>query len=135
MSRFLRSATRSLSSFLAFVVDVMGDGLRFLRLALRSHSTLSAEIFFLREQLAFYEERHVQPHRMEDSDRASLVFWSRLFDWKDDLVIVNPETLIGWHRKVFKLFWKWKSRVGRPPPPEDMRKLIVRMASENPTWG
>jgi putative transposase len=51
------------------------------------------------------------------------------------LVIVNPETLIGWHRKVFKLFWKWKSRVGRPPPPEDMRKLIVRMASENPTWG
>jgi malonate transporter len=71
MSRFLRSATRSLSSFLGFVVDVMGDGLRFLRLAIRSHSTLSAEILFLRKQLAFYEERHVQPHRLEDSDRTA----------------------------------------------------------------
>jgi putative transposase len=135
MSRFLRGAARLLSSFLAFVIHVMGDGLHFLRLAIRSHSTLSAEILFLRKQLAFYEERHVQPHRLEDSDRASLVFWSRLFDWKDALVIVKPETLIGWHRKGFKLFWKWKSRVGRPRLPEDIRKLIVRMASENPTWG
>jgi hypothetical protein len=72
MSRFLRGAARSLSSFLAFVIDVMGDGLRYLRLAIRSHSTLSAEILFLRKQLAFYEERQVQPHRLEDSDRASL---------------------------------------------------------------
>ena len=72
MSRFLRGAAGSLSSFLAFVIDVMGDGLRYLRLAIRSHSTLSAEILFLRKQLAFYEERQVQPHRLEDSDRASL---------------------------------------------------------------
>ena len=135
MSRFLRTAARSLSSFLAFVIDVMGDWLRFLRLAIRSHSAVSAEILFFRKQLAFYEERQVQPHRLDDSARASLVFWSRLFDWKDALVIVKPETLIGWHRKGFKLFWKWKSRMGRPRLPEDIRKLIVRMASENPTWG
>ena len=126
MSRFHRSAARSLSSFLAFVIDVMGDGLRFLRLAICSHSTLSAEILFLRQ---------VQTHRLDDSARASLVFWSRLFDWKDALVIVKPETLIGWHRKGFKLFWKWKSRVGRPRLPEDIRKLIVRMASEKPHLG
>jgi hypothetical protein len=37
------------------------------------------------------------------------VFWSRLFEWKDALVIVKPGTLIGWHRKGFKLFWHWKS--------------------------
>ena len=102
MSRFLRGAAHSLSSFLAFVIHVMGDELRFLRLAIRSHSARSAEIFFLRKQLAFYEERQVQPHRLEDSDRASLVLWSRLFDWKDALVIVKPETLIGWHRNCFK---------------------------------
>jgi putative transposase len=132
MSRFLRRAARSLSSFLGFVIDVMEDGLRFLPLAIRSQSALSAEILFLRKQLAFYEERQVQPHRLDDCARASLVFWSRLFDWKDALVIVKPETLIGWHRKGFKLFWKWKSRVGRPRLPEDMRELIVRMASENP---
>jgi hypothetical protein len=51
------------------------------------------------------------------------------------LVIVNPETLIAWHRRGFPLFWKWKSRVGRPRLPENIRKLIVRMALENPTWG
>ena len=50
-------------------------------------------------------------------------------------MIVKPETLIGWHRKGFKVFWKSKSRVGRPRLPENTRKLIVRMALENPTWG
>jgi putative transposase len=51
------------------------------------------------------------------------------------LVIVKPETLISWHRKGFKLFRKWKSQAGRPRLPENIRKLIVQMAQENPTWG
>ncbi len=46
----------------------------------------------------------------------------------------NPR-LAGWHRKGFKLFWRWKSRRGRPPVPQTVRELIVRMARENPTWG
>jgi putative transposase len=50
-------------------------------------------------------------------------------------VIVKPETLIGWHRKGFKLFWKWKCRIGRPRLPGNIRQLIVRMVRENPTWG
>ncbi len=50
-------------------------------------------------------------------------------------MIVKPETLIRWHRKGFKLFWKWKCRVGRPRLPGDIRQLIVRMVRENPTWG
>jgi hypothetical protein len=51
------------------------------------------------------------------------------------LVIVKPETLIGWHRKGFRPLWTWKSRPGRPRLLENIRKLIVRMAQENPTWG
>jgi hypothetical protein len=51
------------------------------------------------------------------------------------LVIVKPETLMGWPRKGFKLFWKWKPRVGRPRLRENIRKLIIRMALDNPTWG
>src|SRR6266481_3926840 len=47
-----------------------------------------------RKQLAFYEERKTQPRRLNDSARLSLVLWSRLFDWKNALVIVKPETLI-----------------------------------------
>jgi transposase InsO family protein len=51
------------------------------------------------------------------------------------LVIVKPETLIGWQRKSFQLFWKGKSQAGRPRIPENIRNLIVQMAQENPTWG
>jgi putative transposase len=50
-------------------------------------------------------------------------------------MIVKPKTLIGWHRKGFKLFWRWKSRLGRPRIPENLRQLMVRMVQENPTWG
>ena len=135
MSRYLPSAARSLDSFLNLLTDLVADGLRFFLLMLRSRTALSAEILFLRKQLAFYEERQVQPRRLNDSARFSLALWSRLFDWKNALVIVKPETLIGWHRKGFKLFWRWKSQAGRPRLPENIRKLIVRMAQENPTWG
>jgi hypothetical protein len=54
---------------------------------------------------------------MSDAARLSLVLLSRLFDWKKALVVVKPDTLIGWHRKGFKLFWLWKSRPGRPALP------------------
>ena len=135
MSRFFPNAVRSFTSFFGSAFDLLVDGLRFLRLTVRSHSALGAEILFLRKQLAFYEERETQPRRLNDSARLSLVFWSGLFDWKTALVIVKAETLIGRHRKGFQLFWRWKSRAGRPRLPENIRKLIVRMALENPTWG
>jgi hypothetical protein len=57
MLRFFPSAIRPLASFFGFAVDLIGDGLRFFCKAVRSHSALSAEILFLRKQLAFYEER------------------------------------------------------------------------------
>jgi putative transposase len=60
---------------------------------------------------------------------------SRLFDWRDALVVVRPETLIRWHRAGWRLFWHVKSRPGRPPIPLELRQLIRRMATENPLWG
>src|SRR5215510_3809410 len=134
MSRFFPSAKRSLDSLLNLITDLVVDGLLFFRLLFRSRTALSAEILFLRRQLAFYEERQAQPRRLSDSARVCLLLWSRLCDWKEALVIVKPETLIGWHRQGFKLFWKWKSQAGRPRIPENIRKLIVQMAQENPTW-
>ena len=104
MSRLFPNAVRSWTSFFDLVFDLMGDGLRFLCLTVRSHSALSAEVLFLRKQLAFYEERETQPRRLTNSVRLSLVLWSQLFGWKSALVIVKPETLIGWHRRGFKLF-------------------------------
>ena len=59
-----------------------------------------------------------------------------MFSWRDALVNVKPDTFLRWHRKGFRLFWRWKSRlVGRPRLPKDLRRLIREMAAENPTWG
>ena|SRR5271165_1062852 len=135
MCRFFQNAKLSLDSLLNLITDLVADGLLFFRLLFRSRTALSAEVLFLRKQLAFYQERQAQPRRLNDSARFSLTLWSRLCNWKEALVIVKPETLIGWHRKGFQLFWKGKSRAGRPRIPEYIRKLIVQMAQENPTWG
>src|SRR5258706_13061036 len=135
MLRFFPNAKRSLDSLLILITDQVTDGLLFFRLLFRSRTTLSAEVLFLRKQLAFYQERQVQPRRLNDSTRFSLILWSRLCNWKEALVIVKPETLTGWHRKSFQLFWKWKSQTGRPRIPGNIRKLIVQMAQENPNAG
>ena len=59
-----------------------------------------------------------------------------LFDWKQALVSVRPETFTGWHRQGFILLWRWKSRsIGRPTIPKDLRQVILSMARDNPTWG
>jgi hypothetical protein len=135
MFRFFPNAERSLDSLLHLVTDLVAEELRCFCPRIRSRTALSAEILFLRKQLAFYKERQVQPRRLNDSARFSLALWSRTFDWKNPLVIVKPKTLIGWHRQGFKLFWGWRSQAGRPRLPENTHKLIVRMAQENPTWG
>jgi len=96
---------------------------------------LVAENLFLRKQLAFYKEHKMQPQRLTDAARYTLVVWSRMFDWENALVVVTPDTLIGWHRKGFRLFWRWKSRPGRPTLHPEIRALILRKAGENPTWG
>ena len=130
-----RNTKRSLDSLLILITDLVADALLFFLLLFRSRTSLSAEVLFLRKQLAFYEERQVQPRRLDDSAGFSLILWSRFRNWKEALVIVKPETLIGWHRKGFQLFWKGKSQAGRPRIPENIRKLIVQMAKENPSWG
>ncbi len=81
-------------------------------------------------------ERRVKPRRADDATRVILVGLSRVLEWRQLLTVVKPETLIHWHRKGFRLFWRWKSRApGRPPIPVDLRQLIVTMAAANRTWG
>jgi putative transposase len=57
------------------------------------------------------------------------------FDWRHAFVIVQPATLIRWHRQGFRLFGRWTSKPGRPPIPADLQGLSRRMARDNPTWG
>ena len=92
-------------------------------------------MLFLRRQLALYVERGVKPRRIDPVTRLSLAILSRFFNWRDALVVVRPETTIRWHRAGWKLFWRVKSRPGRPPIPQPLQALIRRMANENPSWG
>ena len=115
--------------------ELLRDGLQFLTTIPRSRAALAAEILFLRKQLAYYQDHRIRPRRLRDASRLCLLFWSRLFDWQAALVVVKTSTFIRWHRKGFKLYWRWKSRGGRPPLPKEIRQLIARMVRENATWG
>jgi hypothetical protein len=101
------------------------DMLRLVSLAARSQAQLAVENLFLRKQLTFYVERQVKPRRSDDATRITLVALSSLIEWRRILTIVKPDTLIGWHRKGFRLFWRRKSTPrGRPRLPTDLRQLI-----------
>jgi putative transposase len=65
----------------------------------------------------------------------TLLWLSRLFDWRSALTLVTPKTFIGWHRKGFQFYWHRKCQSGRPRIPLELRLLIRRMAHENPSWG
>jgi putative transposase len=131
----MRRTAQLLRSLLSILIATAGQGMQFLWLTVSSRAELSAEVLFLRKQLAFSQEHQVRPRKLTDAARFSLVLWSQLFNWRTALMIVKPETLIGWHRQGFKLFWRWKSRLGRPRIPENLRQLIVRLVQENPTLG
>jgi putative transposase len=118
------------------ILCVATDFVSLVSSAFRSRAQLAAENLFLRKQLALYLERQVRPHRADDATRIMLVALSRFVEWRRLLTIVKPDTLIRWHRKGFRLFWRWKSRApGRPPIPADLRQLIATMATANRTWG
>jgi putative transposase len=122
-------------SFLSIVVGLVADLIAWIGLAIWPRNSLEAEILFLRRQLAKYVERGAKPRRIDPVTRLSLALLSRFFDWRDALVVVRPETVIRWHRAGWRLFWRLKSRPGRPPIPRELQALIRRMGSENPTWG
>src|SRR5215472_18377896 len=126
---------RTRPAICALLLTCFSDLLTLMTSSLRSRVGLQAENLFLRKQLAFYREHQIRPQPLSDAARLSLVVWARFCDRKNALMIVKPETLIGWHRKGFRLFWRGKSRLGRPAVPAKVRELIVHMARENPTWG
>lgn len=131
IARLLR-AVRGLISTVSCLITT---ALKYLVVLHRSSKSLAAENLFLRKQLALFQEREVKPRRADDATRAAMVWLSRAFNWREALVVVKPATLIRWHRKGFRLYWKLTSRPGRPALPRQLRALIRQMASENPIWG
>jgi len=109
-----------------------------LRSACRSHADLMLENAALRHQLGVLTRTGRRP-RVTAADRWFWVVLHRLWRrWSEVLVLVKPETVVRWHRAGFRLYWNWLSRRGRrgrPRPDAELRALVRRLATENPTWG
>jgi putative transposase len=106
----------------------------------RTRTALVLESFALRHQIAVLERSGTR--------RPCFRFWDRLFwillsrwwsQWRDSLIIVQPETVLRWRREGWSALWRYRSRGrwrgGRPRIPSEVRHLIVRMARENFLWG
>jgi putative transposase len=103
----------------------------------RNKSELVAENALLRQQLIFLW-RQVKRPACTKTDRMLLVLLARMVrTWKQALFIVQPETLLRWHRQGFKLLWKYKSRAASPTPriSAETVALIKEMARDNRLWG
>ena len=98
---------------------------------------VALEILALRQQVTVLKRRRPRPP-LKAGDRLFWTtlrrFWPR---WSDVLVMVKPETVVGWHRAGFRLYWRWKlrSRGGRPKIPGEIRRLIREMSLANRLWG
>jgi len=85
-------------ALLKIAVHLLADILRFVVLLFRTTQTTQTENLFLRCQLALFIERGVQPRRMDAATRVSLAILARMFNWWNALVVVQPATMIRWHR-------------------------------------
>ena len=82
----------------------------------------------LRQQLATYARARTRP-RLTSLDRAFWVALHQLWPrWREVLVIVQPETVMRWHRQGFRFYWRWKSRPRRPGRPRISREIRDRIA-------
>ena len=106
---------------------------------LRSRAALELENLALRHQIGVLQRSARKRPKLTPLDRLLWAWMSRVWSgWRSALAIVQPETVIAWHRRSFRLFWVWKIRrgqPGRPTLPREVRDLIRRMCRENPIWG
>ncbi len=102
----------------------------------RSRAELRLENLAFRQQLAVLR-RSVKRPRLRPRDRVFWVLLRRFCpDWRSHLILVKPDTVVRWHGRGFRLFWRWKSRNGgRPRISHEVIELIRRMSRENTTWG
>src|SRR6267154_1204594 len=105
----------------------------------RGRASLELELIALRHQVTVLRRQRPGRPRLFRADRILWVWLYRI--WPQALhimVLVKPATVIQWHRKGFRLYWRWRSRSshpGRPKTPRETRDLIRKMSIANPLWG
>ena len=108
------------------------------RSRLKSRARLEAEIIVLRQQVILLSRKSPSRVWLRSIDRLIFVWMYRLFpSILNAITVVKPETVIRWHQRGFRAYWRWKSRRrgGRPRIDREIRDLIRRMSKENPLWG
>jgi putative transposase len=104
-----------------------------------SRAALQMENLALRHQIGVLQRSSRKRPKLTPLDRLLWVWLSRVWSgWRSALAIVEPETVVAWHRKGFRVFWTWKVRHGQPGRPiisREVRELIHKMCRENPCWG
>jgi transposase InsO family protein len=119
------------------LIDYLRLAVRFFRTIVRTHLDVKLENLALQQQLMVLSRPARRP-RLTTTDR---LFWSWLSrwwpGWRRPLVLVQPDTVVRWHRLSWRRYWTWRSgrRPGRPHLPKELQELIQRMARENPRWG
>jgi putative transposase len=118
-------------------MDMIGAILAAFRVFFRTRLDMSLEVLALRQQLAVLKRKRRRPVL----SRLDRLFWIMLRNvwprWSDVLAIVKPATVIGWHRRGFRVYWRCRSkpRSGRPRITEEVHSLIRQMRLENADWG
>jgi hypothetical protein len=105
----------------------------------RSRREVLLENLALRQQLTVLKLRRPQP-RFAGTDKVFWLVLRRIWHgWRQALILVQPETVVRWHRAGFKVYWTWlsrhRARPGRKCVGKERRELIFRMVAENTTWG
>jgi hypothetical protein len=130
----IRPDSRGESDAMLAIFHLLGT---YLANLFKSRRRLEAENLFLRHQLNIALRRRPPRLRLR-SDRVLLMWMTRLWPSLLGLArVVEPATILRWHRAGFRTYWCWKSRgrAGRPRIARELRDLILRMNRENPVWG
>ena len=100
----------------------------------RNRAELELEIIGLRHQMAVLPRQRPGRAPLSALDRILWLYrvWPRCLNI---MVLVKPATVIQWHHRGFRLYWRWRSRFGRPSVDREVRDLIRQMNSTNPLWG
>jgi hypothetical protein len=109
----------------------------FFRKSIINKTQLILENIFLRKQLKIYQRSNPKV-KIKKTDRLFFKLIKELIiNWRKQLFVVKPETVIKWHRSAFKFYWRWKSKLkgGRPKVSREVIALIKKMANENSDWG
>src|SRR5262245_51395713 len=116
------------------ILSAVGSLLSF---RLRSRASLELELVALRHQVIVLRRKRPGRPRLFSTDRLLWVWLYRIWPQVlNTIVLVKPATVVQWHRKGFRLYWRRRSRrLGRPTMGREIRDLIRKMSLANPLWG